>query len=250
MQRNGLTPARAVAFLLGLLPGLAAIEARAQELQDDYRYRRLFLGFGVALALPQGEFETYVDPSFGLSAFLLYNFDRSGQFGLRLDGSYIHYGRETVRRPLSQTIQRVLVDVTTDNEIFSLQVGPQLTLHAGALRPYLNVAAGFSYFATRSSVSGSDDFDDFASSTNFDDFTFAWTSGGGLWVGVSRRVSLLFSGQYVRNGRVRYLREGSIREAPDGSISFTPIESTANLLVLQFGVSVSVGAESEDRDEH
>ncbi len=239
MIRKALS-ARAIA-LAAVALALVTSQADGQVFRRHEHDRRFFIGGGVLIAVPQGEFDNYVDTHPGAGAYVLYNFDRHGNFGLRLDGSWVIYGRETVVRPLSETIQRVWVDVTTENEIYSLLVGPQATLWTGAVRPFVNGGIGFSYFATTSSVSGTRDFEEFAGTTNFDDFTFAWSSGGGLWVGVSRSVSLSFSANYVHNGQVRYLREGSIREANDGSIFFRPIESETNLLVFQIGVSIGVG---------
>lgn len=216
---------------------LSPVEVHAQDRWEGVVGGNLLVGF------PVGEFDNFVDPSPGFS---LYALGQRGIWGLRLDGSLVYYGRETRRRPLSQTIQFVEVDVTTENFILSLLIGPQITARAGVIRPYLNVGLGFSYFATESSVSGSGNVLDFASSTNFDDFTFAYGSGGGFWIPLSRKVTLDFSGRYLRNGRVRYLREGSIIEAPDGSISFTPIESETNLLLIQVGVSIRTGTDEED----
>ena len=84
---------------------------------------------------------------------------------------------------------------------------------------------------------------DFASSTNFDDFTFAASGGGGLWITLHagpRPIRLDLGARYLNNGRVKYLREGSIHEAPDGSISFKPIESESNLVLYHLGVSVGL----------
>lgn len=199
------------------------------------------------LADPLGEFETYVNPSPGLDASLLVNFDRDRQLGLRLDGSWLLYGHETQRRPLSPTIPRIQVDVETKNEIYSLTLGPQFTPGSGGgFRPYLHAGAGFSYFATTSSVEGSSDELPFASSRNFDDFTFAWRAGAGLRIRVARQVAIDLGADYLNNGRVRYLREGGIEENPDGSITVRPIESDSNILLFRLGVGFLIGREASD----
>lgn len=233
--------ASTTACALALATALLAADARGQESRDFDPFGAL--GGSLQIGFPQGEFANYVDVSLGFAGFFLLDLDRRSRWGLRLDGSFLIYGHETVQRPLSPTIQRVWVDVTTNNQIITLLVGPQLTFGSGVLRPYLHAGAGFSYFFTLSSVSGTSDIEEFASSTNFDDFTFALASSGGLWVRLSRRVSLAFSTQYMHNGRVRYLREGSIRELADGSIWFTPIESETNLVVYQLSVVVALGKE-------
>jgi hypothetical protein len=155
------------------------------------------------------------------------------------------YGSETRRVPLAPSgpLALVNVDVTTSNVIVNLGIGPQLTATRGAIRPYVNGEIGFSYFGTSSSVEGTHDVEPFASSTNFDDFTFALRGGGGLWILLSNRrtpVSLDLSAHYIRNGRVSYLREGSITFDTDGAPVYHPIESETNLWLVQAGVSIGL----------
>lgn len=203
-----------------------------------------FGGGGLLIGLPVGEFANFVDPSGGLGVFGVYKLDQRGISGLRFDGSYIVYGSERRRLPLSQTLPFVEVDVNTENTIVSLFAGPQLTIPAGVVRPYLNAGVGFSYFATTTSVGGSGEIPSLGSTTHFDDFTFAWAGGGGLWIRLTKKVFLDLSGHYLRNGRARYLREGSINEAAGGSHS--PIESETNVFLLQVGVSIALGKDDED----
>ncbi len=230
------------ALVVGLGCTLSAAEIRAQEKVEEIAAG----GLSFLIGFPLGEFNDFIDASPGFGFFLQYNVDKRGMFGLRLDGSVVFYGSETTRRPLSLTVQRVEVEVVTENEIFSLSLGPQFTVPEGSVRPYMNGSLGFSYFSTTSSVRGENATEAFASSKNFDDFTFAVAAGGGLLIHLSKRVFLDRSGRYLWNGEVRYLREGSIKEAPDGSISFRPIESETNLLLLQIGVSIRAGNIEED----
>ncbi len=173
----------------------------------------------------------------------LVNFESDGSLGIRLDGSVMSYGHERLRRPLSSRIQRVTIDVETDNLIASFGVGPQVTIGHGRLRPYVYGTVGFSYFATVSKASGSSDVDAFASSTNFDDFAPALSGGAGLLFRISRGknpVALDVSARTLYNGRVSYLRKGSILESADGSISFIPIRSDANFVTFRVGVVIGV----------
>ncbi len=101
---------------------------------------------------------------------------------------------------------------------------------------------GFSYFATTSSASGEDDFVEFASSTHYDDVTFAVSGGGGLYLRLAngrRPVSLDLSAHTLVNGETTYLREGSIIET-GGGLAFAPIRSEANLVMVKLGVSIGV----------
>ena len=117
-------------------------------------------------------------------------------------------------------------------------------LPSGAVRPYLNGTVGLSYFFTRSSVEGSADLEPFASSTNFDDATFAWAAGGGLYIPLRRGrknpLSLDIGAQYHANGEARYLREGSIQEDGTGEIFFDPIRSQTNLITYRLGITVGL----------
>ena len=113
---------------------------------------------------------------------------------------------------------------------------------------YLDAGIGLSYFVTSSSVSGTSNDEDFASSRNFHDWAFTWRAGGGLRVRLARQVGVDLGTHYVRNGRVRYLREGGIQANPDGSLTIDPIESETNLLVFQIGVAFLIGGEAEENE--
>jgi hypothetical protein len=197
------------------------------------------VGLGVLLAQPTGEFSNYVDVGFGLGAHALWEPDPDGLFGLRLDGSYLIYGSETRRY---QLLPLVDVDVTTNNQIAGLQFGPQLSVGRGAVRAYGYGQIGFSYFATTSSVEGSGNIESFASTTNFDDFTFASSLGGGIRFQLTHGptpVALDLGARYLYNGRARYLREGSI-EVVGTDVTITPVESQTNLILYQLGVSIGL----------
>lgn len=226
--------------------GLAAIvapDSRAQSPGLREAHPRAQVGGGVALAFPVGEFGNFVDFGGGLNGFAVINLDRAAVLGLRFEGSFMLYGTETVQRPLSLTIPEVAVDVTTQNFIVALGMGPHLSLSRGPVEPYVFGTLGFSYFATESSARGAADYAPFASSVNFDDITFAIASGAGLLVNLSsgrKPVALDLGVEFFQNGRTRYLREGSLRQSGDGTITFTPIESETDMLVVRFGVSVGL----------
>jgi hypothetical protein len=231
---------------LVLLSVLAAGQAEAQIREVDEpdvdTPNRFQAGAHLNLALPQGEFSDFVDAGFGLGGWFAFNLDRRGMIAFKVDGNWLIYGSESRRRPLSPTVPFVTVDVTTRNNIYTLGVGPVITLSNGAIKPYITGTVGFSYFATESGVSGTNNGEDFAESTNFDDFTFAVVGGGGLRVrlkGGRTPVFLDLSSEYHRNGQASYLREGSIIDNGNGTISFTPIQSETNLMLVKLGVSGS-----------
>lgn len=201
------------------------------------------LGLNGVLARPVGEFQSFVDWGGGLGIYGLLSVDRSRHFGVRMDGSAVFYGHESYTTPFSPSIRRVLVDVSTDNFIVGFGVGPQLTLGEGPVRPYIYGTAGFSYFATVSSVRGTADWDDGLSSTNLDYFSGALTGGGGLLMRLSRGdhpVSMDLSVQSTYNGEAEYLIRGGIVENRDGSLTLFPIRSQANLVTFRTGITIGI----------
>ena len=233
---------------------LAAHPAAAQHRHhphhdDDYDYRsegppRHYLGGELTAASPQGEFHDYVNSGWGGGLHYLLRVDRDGWLALRADASLINYGHERQRVPLSSTIGgRIDVDLVTDNNIAFFGFGPQVGVPTGAIRPYANGFAGVSYIFTESSVRGTSSGESFASTTNFDDSSFAYGAGGGVYIPVSRGwnpVSLDLGVSYRHNGTAEYLREGDITDNPDGSITLHPVFSETNLLTFHVGVSVGL----------
>jgi hypothetical protein len=234
---------------------LAAFPASAQKDHDhhhddsyDYEHEstvpRSYLGAALTAASPQGEFRDYVDSGWGGGIHYLLRADRDGWLALRVDASLLNYGHERQRVMLSPTIGgRIGVDLTTDNNIAFVGVGPQIGAPTGVVRPYLNGFVGVSYIFTESSVRGSSSGETFASTTNFDDASFAYGGGAGIYVPVSRRrnlVSLDLGVTYRHNGSAEYLRSGDIVDNPDGSITLHPVFSETNLLTFHVGVSVGL----------
>lgn len=228
--------------VLGLVGGLTMLwrgDAAAQRPIDP---PRSVFGIGGAALRPVGEFGEFVSLGGGLGLYTAIGLDRSGVMALRLDGTFVVYGHERYAVPFP-TVPRVWLDVTTDNWIMTVGVGPQLTLGTGALRLYGFGTAGLSYFATISSLSGTAHDEAFASTTNFDDVTPALTGGGGLLLRLSRGrhpVSLDLGAQATWNGEAEYLLEGGVVDNPDGTITVFPIRSEANAVTFRLGIAIGL----------
>ncbi|MGD2215124.1 MAG: hypothetical protein PVJ64_00155 [Gemmatimonadales bacterium] len=256
------------ASLPGLLVAVVVAGANAQDFEGRRSRDQSGFGLGISLVQPLGDFRYYVDESLGLGAFLHLDVGDNGGLGLRFDGSMVYYGSETMSR--SFLVRPGVVDyaeVTIRNRIGSFFAGPQLTFGSGAVRPYLHVGAGFSYFWTGSDWHdpdyGYDDYDCDAWEDDWDcDYDFfdfmadldlnmffegetehshwaaAWTAGGGVAIRLGGSFNLHIALQYVDNGRVSYLPEGAIVDHGNGYYSVTTVESEANLLFAQFGFTI------------
>ncbi|HEY5547554.1 MAG TPA: hypothetical protein VIK50_15980 [Gemmatimonadaceae bacterium] len=236
---------RALGALLLILPSLASAQRPRFSDEPIDRPARGAAGASFSYGRPVGDFLSYVDQGFGFDAFVRWNVEPQGILSLKLDGGLLIYGRETFRVPLSGTIGgRILVDLTTSNNIVWMGLGPQLTIPAGFVRPYANAGIGFSYFFTESSVEGSNNNNQpFANTTNYSDVAFRYGIGWGLLIPFQTSTTewaIDLGAIYHGNGQVRYLREGGIEDQPDGSIILNPIQSDANLLTYRLGFSVSI----------
>lgn len=222
--------------------GLSAVEGAAQEAEQRGPVRA-HAGLALDAAVPVGDFADFVDTGFGLAGSLSFDLPPAGVLGLRLDAAWAQYGSVSRRVPLSSTVPFIDVELQTDNSIATVAVGPQITLPAGEVRAFVHGGVGFSYFVTRSSVRGTSDNEDFASTTNFDDFELALVGGAGTWVRLSggrTRLHLLLEADYVRNGEASYLREGDLREGPGGTTEISPVRSDADFLSLRIGLGIGL----------
>lgn len=224
---------------------LAAIpdDAVSQEQRGirELEGRCCIVGLYGTLARPVGEFHSYVDLAGGFGAYFVTHVDRSRVLGVRVEGSALLYGYESYTVPFGPNVGRVLIDVTTQNMFATAGVGPQLAMDWRRLRPYVYGTIGFTYFATYSSLTGSANTEPFAGTTNFNDFTFAATTGVGALVRLNRgrrTVWLDLSVERRFNGEAEYLREGGIIENGDGSIAIAPIRSDTDLMSYRVGIAI------------
>jgi hypothetical protein len=245
--RRGYTVAASLAFSLAAV--IAPSRAAAQGVvitrvapADTARSRVLVTGEIDALGIrSQGEFRNYVYGGLGAGGAAVIQARPSSVLGLRIEGGFAIYGQETKRVPLSNTVDRVFVDMTTSNNIAMIGVGPQLTAPAGAVRPYIAGTVGLVGFFTESSVNGSDDNYDFASSQNLGDGNLAWTLSSGFYIPIHAGKapwSIDIGATYHKNGRLEYLKKGGIIDNNDGTITLNRIRSEADFLAFRIGVRI------------
>ncbi|MDX1568597.1 MAG: hypothetical protein R3223_12400 [Longimicrobiales bacterium] len=241
-----------VALAAGALLGFTGT-ARAQESPTASEEPRVFVGGGLWFAQPRGEFADYVDSGFGLDLNARIAFDEAGVVSLRGDLGFLQYGRETRQVCFSATVGcRILLDLTTSNDIFVGGIGPEVAIPGRTLRPYLFGTIGFTYFSTRSSLEGTSGTEEIAETENFGDGTLAWVGGGGMDIRLSRGrvpVDLDLGVEYHSNGSAEYLREGDIIDNPDGSITLLPTKSETNFTTFRIGVRVGIPRDTGEESD-
>ena len=221
----------------------AALPVGAMGQQKPFRGEFFLYG---DVAVPVGEFQDHVNLGGGGGIGGVLYLNDQGTAALRAEGSFVIYGTDSYSAPLSPTVPFVDVDVRTTNSIISAGLGPQVYLGSGSFRPYIFGTVGFSYFVTETGVSGTNFDEEFASTTNFDDFNLALTGGGGLSIGLREdevsSLSLDLSVSYQHNGPTEYLTGGNqnLRRLPRGGWTAHPILSDANLLTYRAGVSIAL----------
>jgi len=240
MGRNGRAMGMALVALAILAGGADAQRGAERRGERPAGY----FGLGLVGAGPLGELSDYIDAGGGGQVYAMLPLGAEGRVRLRGDFGFLIYGHERQRLCFSVPVGcRIEMDLTTTNAVLYGGIGPEVVLATGAVEPYLNASFGFSYFATTSALSGDNDYDDFASTTNFDDAVFAWRAGGGLRVQVKggrTPVALDLGVERHENGVADFLTKGDIQDNPDGSITLYPNRSEANMVTFRLGVVVGI----------
>jgi hypothetical protein len=192
-------------------------------------------GGSLVVGAPRGALGEQASVAGGLAGHAVFPSGASA-LSLRLEGSWLLYGSETVRLPVARTAGRLNREITTDNWIAELGLGPQLVLGKRGVRPYVHGFAGVAYLSTTSQLRDPDRFVS-ATSTNYDDTTFSYGGGGGLLVPLhGRDTSLDLGVRYVRTGSVRFLGEGDL-VSTDGGVSAMPHRGHADVLEFRLGLA-------------
>lgn len=228
-----------IAVTLNLVP----LQARAQVFvlqPTSSRTTGWLFDVGGQMAEPVGPFRGQIGRAWGIGGSVRHHFRAAPALGIRADVTWLNYGNENKRVPISPTVNRVLVDMHTMNNIALATVGPELMVARGPIRPYVYGFAGYSYFYTESSATDDNGGGTFASTTNFGDGGVASGFGGGLRIPiVFHRVEAALDGggRFTRNGVRSYLRRGDIIDQPDGSLLFNQRTTPADFWQWHLGLS-------------
>jgi hypothetical protein len=216
----------------------------ARPLIQIERPSRFTVGGGFVVSQPKGEFAENIGNGFGIDAYGLFRLDPTGVLSLRADLGGSQYGSETL--PAGYIYGgRVGVEVETTNSILWAAFGPQVAIPVGRIRPYASAAIGVMNFQTVSSVRGTDNYegDTFARTENQSDNTRSWIFGGGAYVPLTGRLSMMaidVGAKYFTGGNATYLREGAIRDNPDGTVTIFPSHSKTDQVTWHVGVSYTI----------
>ena len=226
---------------------LTVLGASASE-ADGQRYRhtrgpKAHVGLAFIAAEPLGELGYFFEQGFGGQLSVGLPIDDYGLFRIAGDLGFLVYGHERQSYCLSHPFGcRIGLDLTTTNNVAFGGVGPELALPLGIIEPYARATMGFSYWFTRSSLSGYDDHE-FGGTTHLSDVVAAWRAAAGVRVRIvngSTPLSIDFGVERHENGIAHFLTEGDIVDHADGSISIFPHRSEANLLTYHVGISIGI----------
>ncbi|MCY4546673.1 MAG: hypothetical protein OXD39_15710 [Gemmatimonadetes bacterium] len=242
-----------IAALVGLVLLAKPAPANAQDGEAADVPPVVITGIGILGGFPTGEFgENVKNPGIGLSGNVGYIIPRTPAV-IGLDLGYMIYGRERRTEQFSLTIPDVIVDVVTENNIFSMNAFLRLMTGTTApLRFYVEGVVGFHYLFTSTTIedlprlSG----EDIASSTNLDDFAFTRGVGGGVLIEVwgigedrtpqnrtVRSVSLDVRMRYHDGAEADYLKRGDIvRRSGTAELNIT--KSTTDLITAHLGIAM------------
>ncbi|HUG40639.1 MAG TPA: hypothetical protein VMM12_09145 [Longimicrobiales bacterium] len=222
-----------IALLTLVLLLLVPVTARGQE------HSRWTGSLALLNTQPLGELST--GPGLGVALAGSYALDPSRIFRIHGEFRASIYDHERREICFSSTVGcRILLDLDTNYSIVYAGIGPQIVIPVGPTDLALDGTIGWAAFTAASSLHGVDEHDEsFGETTNYEDNTLAWSTGGELRIPLGARVALGLGAHYQHNGVVSYLREGGIIDNPDGTISFDPQRTEANLVAITLGVTVT-----------
>jgi hypothetical protein len=237
------TRVNAAARSLAVLALAAALHAASLAAQDPFgdpprpnfsTGDRISVGLTFAVAIPRGDFDQFAGTGLELNAHLLF-VNRDGWLGLRVSGAGAFY------QAIGQGVAGI-GNLRLSNRTGTLDVGPQVTLPWGPVRPYGFASVGGTYIRTDPSITGL---------TNpltqedpvYNDVTHAFAVGGGVYVPLTtgdRSISLDFGARYRWNGRTRFLESNGITLVSPGRVTLNPTRVSPRLLILSLGVAVGL----------
>jgi hypothetical protein len=204
----------------------------------------IFADWGV----PVGAFHRNEDGGGGFGLQGAYALDRARHVAIRLEGGFLAYGYVTrdIDVPEYDEFGTYVGNTNVSyavrqHQMYSLDIGPELTALSGTVRPYGFATAGFSYFVSKMNVRPPQyDGDDGVDRTLFSAGNLAWSTGIGLRIGAHDARSGLFDVgiRFRRNARAHYANDRSLSSLSGGNVVVTPFYGSANVITIYAGAWV------------
>jgi len=198
--------------------------------------------------LPVGAFHRNEDGGGGLGFHGAYALDRARRFSLRLEGGFLAYGyvSSDVNVPEYDEFGNYQGTANVsyalrEHQMYTLDVGPEITALSGNVRPYGFASAGLSWFRSAINVRPPEyDGDAGDDRTLFSAGNFAWSTGLGLRIGSHNARSGLFDIgiRFRRNARAHYANDRSLSSLSGGLVDVRPFYGSANVITLYAGAWV------------
>ncbi|MDP2363850.1 MAG: hypothetical protein Q8M94_08780, partial [Ignavibacteria bacterium] len=122
----------------------------------------------------------------------------------------------------------------------------ELGLPAGRIRPYVQGLFGGQYLFTETSVKNENNQQEFANSTNFEDWAWSYGAGGGICILLSGdpvsevgAIYLDFKGRYLFGSEAEYLKEGSV-QVNGQQVIYHPSKSKTDMLTVHLGIRAAL----------
>jgi hypothetical protein len=125
------------------------------------------------------------------------------------------------------------------HSMYNLQIGPEVFLTSGTIRPFAFATLGRTFFSSRANFKPTTPYGEEWSQGIFSSNNFSTTYGGGLrWMATTsgRQIGFELSARVHRNIGAEYLTEPRVTENPDGSLVIDPAYGAAHVLGIQLGI--------------
>lgn len=198
------------------------------------------LGVNLTLAFPQGEFKNNVDRiGFGGSGEISFSPIPLAPYAFGLNVSFVNYGNETRRVPLSTTIPDLTVDVNRSNNIIGGQAFLRLLVPTGPFRPYVDILGGVNYLYTQTTLTERFSGDEKITDTNISDWAFTYGAGAGMMFLLSAENELFLDlkVRYLKGTAAEYLSEGDV-QIVNGNVVYNTRKSQTDLVTVHIGIQL------------
>jgi hypothetical protein len=196
--------------------------------------------------IPVGAFHRNEDGGGGIGLHAAYAPGRSRTAGLRLDGGFLAYGyvRRSRRVPTYDEYTgeylgyRDISYALRQHQMYTLDLGPEVTALRGRWRPYTFATAGLSYFVSTVNVRPpTSSYDSGDERTIFSAGNFAWSTGLGFRYGsrAPRDGLFDFGIRFRRNARAHYANDKALSTNTSGAILVTPFYGSADIVTIYAG---------------